>query len=156
MSNKSFNYAATARRVTEREVNAARLAPDYRALVEHFGLNANDFKALDSKSQSKCVTEIAQIVVLDGAHAMDTKVAKGLTIDDLKGRDPGDVATRDFWKAARAVRIGLVTAIGKDEAKRDTDWLRLVRQAVENAHNHNHSEDAIVAAMREVLSGEGE
>lgn len=141
-----FDYTRTAKRVTEREVAAARLAPDYAALVKHFDLTA--------ESESKRITEVAQTIVLDGAHACDTKVAQSLTIDDLKGRDPGDVATRDYWKAARAVRIGLVTAMGSKEAKA-TDWLRLVRQSVENASKHDITEDAIVAAVREVLMGEG-
>lgn len=141
-----FDYTLTAKRVTEREVAAARLAPDYAALVAHFDLTA--------ETESKRITEVAQTIVLDGAHASTTKVGQALTLDDLKGRDPGDVKTRDYWKAARAVRIGLVTAMGPKESQ-DVDWIKLVRQAVENAHNHDITEDAIVAAVKEALATEG-
>lgn len=135
----TFDYAATAKRVTSREVAAARLAPDYAALVAHFGLTS-DTKAED-------ITSAARKVVIDGA-------SRTLTEADLTGRDPGDVPTRPFWKAARAVRIGLVTAIGGDKDTSDTDWLKLVKQATENAAKHEISVDAILAAVRETLKVE--
>lgn len=104
--NTAFDFTATSKRVTEREVAVARLATDYAALVTHFNLT--------TESDSKTITNAARMVVLTGAHASGTRVGEALVEGDLKGTDPGaDAKHRDYWKAARAVRIGLVTAIGK-------------------------------------------
>ena len=105
-----FNYAASVKRVTEREVAAARLANDYVALVAHFGLTDG--------STADDITTAARTVVVDGARQAGTKTGDALTTDDLSGRDPGaDASHRDYWRAARAVRIGLVRAIDKGESE---------------------------------------
>lgn len=132
-----FDYSATAKRVTSREVAAARLTHDYAELVAHFGL--------DGASASTVLTDTARQIVIDGA-------SRALTVDDLKGRDPGDCAVRPFWQAARAVRIGLVTAIGADKESKDVDWLRLVAQATANAVKHEVTAEAILAAVNEALN----
>lgn len=135
-----FNYTQTVKRVTVREVGAARLERDYVALVQHFNLTHD--------TDSKTLTSAARTVVMDGAAAD----GKTITEADLTGRDPGaDCKTRDYWKAARAVRIGLVNAMG-DKIKGDTDWIKLVRQAAENAHNKGEfSADCILDHVREAL-----
>lgn len=107
-------YVATAKRVTDREVGAARLAPDYAALVEHFGLT-HDTPSAD-------LTDVARTIVVDGANALaNNDTARTLTADMLKGQNPGaDAAHVLYWRAARAVRIGLVTAMGdKKSAPKD-------------------------------------
>lgn len=105
-------YSAVAKRVTSREVAASRLAPDYKALVAHFNLT--------HESKSGEVTDAARQIIIDGAPA-----SAKITVDMLKGTDPGDVKHRDYWKAARAVRIGLVTALGSKDSEDKDPALRV-------------------------------
>lgn len=62
-----------------------------------------------------------------------------------------------FGNAVQAAGNGLRAALGKDETEKTTDWMRLVRQAVENAANKGGFEaDRILSEVREVLRGENE
>lgn len=66
------------------------------------------------------------------------------------------VRTR-FGNAVQAAGNGLRAALGKDESSANTDWLRLVRQAAENAQNKGeYSVDVILANVREALNGADE
>ena len=57
-----------------------------------------------------------------------------------------------FGNAVQAAGNGLRSALPKDEAK-PTDWLRLVKQAAENAHEKGEiSVDKIMAAVAETLN----
>jgi hypothetical protein len=59
-----------------------------------------------------------------------------------------------FGNAVQAAGNGLRSALPKDEAK-PTDWIKLVRQAVDNAHNKGEfTADRILSEVREVLRGE--
>ena len=103
MSN-TFDYAAAVKSVVAHERKSARLESTYDGLVAFAGLN--------SDSESERITEVARAIVVDGARLDGTKVGESLTVEMLTGRDPGaDAKHRDYWKAARAVRIGLVSAI---------------------------------------------
>jgi hypothetical protein len=56
-----------------------------------------------------------------------------------------------FGNAVQAAGNGLRSALGK-KAGTDTDWIRLVRQAVENAHNKGEIDPAdICAAVLDAL-----
>lgn len=58
-----------------------------------------------------------------------------------------------FGNAVQAAGNGLRAALGKDETEKATDWLRLVKQAAENAANKGgFSADAIMAAVAETLT----
>ena len=62
-------------------------------------------------------------------------------------------ATPEQIKAyATKVRNGLTYHVGKASASRDTDWMRLIRQAVENGIiKGNLAPDAIMATVVDVL-----
>lgn len=61
-----------------------------------------------------------------------------------------------FGNAVQAAGNGLRAALGKDESETtETDWLRLMRQAVENASvKGEYTADRIMSEVREVLRGE--
>lgn len=62
-----------------------------------------------------------------------------------------------FGNAVQAAGNGLRAALGKDDAEKATDWLRLVKQAAENAANKGgFSADAIMAAVAETLTSTDE
>jgi hypothetical protein len=64
------------------------------------------------------------------------------------------VRTR-YGNAVQAAGNGLRSALGKKNANTDTDWIRLVRQAAENAANKgNKSADEIMAAVKDALSAD--
>jgi hypothetical protein len=65
-------------------------------------------------------------------------------------------ASGDQIKAyATKVRNGLNYHCDKDETVKDTDWLRLVKQAAENAHSKGEfSPEVILRAVAETLRGE--
>lgn len=114
----TFNYTATVKRVTDIAVKTVRGEADYAALVAHFSLTA--------ASESAVLTDAARMVVVDGAHAAGTQIGESITTDMLKGQDPGaDAAHRTYWKAARAVRAGLVKAIDKGEPEAKDATLRV-------------------------------
>jgi len=113
-----MTFTAVTRRVVQGEI---RMARDYAVLV--------DLLDLTVETTSADLTAAARQVVLAGAPA-----SLNLSVDDLTGRDPGaDAKVRPYWKAARAVRIGLVKAIGADDTE----------------------PEAKPAALRVSLSGEG-
>lgn len=61
------------------------------------------------------------------------------------------VRTR-YGNAVQAAGNGLRSALGKKNGNKDTDWIRLVRQAAENAHNKGEkSVDDILAAVADAL-----
>lgn len=58
-----------------------------------------------------------------------------------------------FGNAVQAAGNGLRSALGKKEGASETDWIRLVRQSVENAQNKgSKSADDIMAAVRDALA----
>lgn len=65
------------------------------------------------------------------------------------------VRTR-YGNAVQAAGYGLRTALGKkDSEPKETDWIRLVRQAAENAANKgNKSADEIMAAVKDALTAD--
>jgi hypothetical protein len=63
----------------------------------------------------------------------------------------GEQVTTDFGRGVDTLTRAVKAAL-KGEAP-ETDWLRLVRQAAENAANKGHAtEDAIMSAVREALA----
>lgn len=105
--------SAAAGRVVRHAISGERRAADYDLLVAHYGLAAD--------SDSTTLTDAARAVTILGAESSES--TRGIvTLDDLKGRDPGknlkgdDKIRRDHWVAARTVRAGLVKAV-----KRATD-----------------------------------
>lgn len=61
-----------------------------------------------------------------------------------------------FGNAVQAAGYGLRAALGKKEGQKETDWIRLVRQAAENAHNKGEkSVDEILSAVADAL-GQGD
>lgn len=60
-----------------------------------------------------------------------------------------------YGNAVQAAGNGLRSALGKKDGKKDTDWIRLVRQAAENAHNKGEkSVDEIMAAVKDALAAD--
>lgn len=112
-----FNFTAAAVAVVAHERRTARLEGTYDGLAA--------FYHLDSASKSDALTDTARDIVLIGANNDGTATGAKVTAEDLTGRDPGaGAAHRDYWKAARSVRVGLVRAIaraaGDDESDDDT------------------------------------
>lgn len=57
-----------------------------------------------------------------------------------------------YGNAVQAAGNGLRSALGKKDGAKDTDWIRLVRQAAENAHNKGEkSVEDIMLAVSEAL-----
>lgn len=64
-----------------------------------------------------------------------------------------DGARTPYGNAVQAAGAGLRTALGTDHTAKPVDWIRLVRQAAENAHNKGEvPTDAILAAVRDALA----
>lgn len=99
----TFNYLTSAVAVVNHERKSVRLESTYDALVS--------FANLTPETTSEDMTLIARRIVVDGANHDETVTGRTITDDMLKGRNPGDVAHLNYWKAARAVRIGLVSAV---------------------------------------------
>lgn len=111
--NNNTKITAAAGRVVRHALGEERRAADYDVLAAHYGLTPD--------SSSTELTDAARAITIMGADS--SAATRGIvTLDDLKGRDPGtglkgdDKIKRDHWKAARTVRAGLVKAI-----KRATD-----------------------------------
>lgn len=68
--------------------------------------------------------------------------------------DDGTKTRTKFGNAVQAAGNGLRRALGKDDDdEKVTDWLRLVKQAAENAHEKGEiSVDKIMAAVAETLN----
>lgn len=116
MSDFTFTTAATA--VTTHERKSGRLESTYDGLAVFFGLTPGSTPA--------DITDAARATVVEGAHNDGTATGATVTADMLTGRDPGEVAHRAYWKAARAVRIGLVNAIKRannDDDETETETL---------------------------------
>lgn len=144
-----FNYVAASVTVTSHERRSARLEGTYDALVMFLNLTPD--------TSSADMTAAARRVVVTGAGHDGTATGKTLTEDDLTGRDPGNGPTRDYWKAARAVRIGLVSAVKRannDESDEEstTDYLARIVKAVEAGRKHDLSADQIMEAVKAHLS----
>lgn len=146
----TFNFTTASVAVTSHERKSARLESTYDGLVSHLGLTVD--------SESTDVTDAARRIVIEGAHNDGTKVGASLTVEDLTGRDPGAGSkTRDYWKAARAVRIGLVSAAkraaGDDsDSESTTDYLARIVKAVEAGRKHDLTADQIMAAVKAHLA----
>ena len=57
-----------------------------------------------------------------------------------------------FGNAVQAAGAGLRVALGEDMTKKPVDWLKMVKQATENAANKGHVDaDAIMRAVTETL-----
>lgn len=58
-----------------------------------------------------------------------------------------------FGNAVQAAGAGLRVALGEDMTKKPVDWIKMVKQAAENAANKGEvSPDAILAAVTETLA----
>jgi hypothetical protein len=115
MSKITFTSAAVA--VVSHERKSFRTEVQYDFLAAALDLSVD--------TESGDMTDAARRVVLEGAANDGTVTGAALTTDDLTGRDPGAGSkTREYWKAARAVRIGLVKAVkraaGDDESESET------------------------------------
>lgn len=109
-----FSFTSASVAVTSHERKSARLESTYDALAAHLSLTPD--------TESADMTDAARAIVLEGAHNDGTVLGATLDESALTGRDPGtDVATRPYWKAARAVRIGLVSAIKRANPATDDD-----------------------------------
>jgi hypothetical protein len=145
MSN--FNYTSAAVAVTSHERKSARLESTYDDLAGFFTLTPD--------TDSADVTQAARTIVLDGAHNDGTATGAALTVEDLTGRDPGNIPTRTYWKAARAVRIGLVAAVKRANPSEDsneedtTDYMAKIIAAVDNGVTHNLDAAAIAKAVQD-------
>ena len=75
-------------------------------------------------------------------------------VQTYKDEEGKKVRTR-FGNAVQAAAAGLRVALGEDMTKKPVDWLKMVKQAAQNAHEKgNVSEDAIMAAVKDALRGE--
>lgn len=144
-----FNYTTAAVAVVNHERKSARLESTYDSLAEFFTLTPD--------TDSADITTTARTIVVMGANNDGTSVGATITADMLTGRDPGKCAHRDYWKSARAVRIGLVNAVkranpvesGDDENETDTtDYLAKIIAAVDNGVTHNLNAAEIAAAVK--------
>ena len=80
-------------------------------------------------------------------HAL--ALARLVTPETAQKKD--GVRTR-FGNAVQAAGNGLRRALGDKDTKKDTDWLRLVKQAAENAANKGgYDAAAILAAVADTL-----
>lgn len=71
--------------------------------------------------------------------------------NDAPVQSKDGIRTR-FGNAVQAAGAGLRSALGKDETPKNTDWLRLVKQAAENAQNKGGlTADTIMQAVAETL-----
>lgn len=76
----------------------------------------------------------------------------GDRVQTVKSDDGTKVRTK-YGNAVQAAGAGLRRALGDKPNNKPTDWMRLVRQSVENAMNKGgHTEDEIRAAVAEVLA----
>lgn len=99
-----YNVTAAAVAVVNHERKSGRMEATYDGLAVHLMLTPD--------TTSEAMTEAARLVTVLGAVNDGTATGKSLTEDMLKGRNPGpDAAHLSYWKAARAVRIGLVNAV---------------------------------------------
>lgn len=141
-----FNFTTASVAVTDHARKGARLEGTYDGLVAHLALTVD--------TDSADMTEAARNIVVTGANNDGTVTGAALTADDLTGRDPGaGVKTRDYWKAARAVRIGLVNAAKRaagedDDDKKAVDYLAMIIKAVEAGKKHNLTADQIMDAVK--------
>lgn len=142
-----FNAVTAAVSLVDHERKSARLESTYDGFAVFYHLTPD--------TASADMTDTAREIVVTGANNDGTAAGKTITADMLTGRDPGKCAHRDYWKAARAVRIGLVSAVkraaGDPEPPADTDYLALIVKAVESGKAHNLTADQIKAAVESVL-----
>lgn len=147
---KNFSLTSAALAVTSHERKSARLESTYDDLVAHFLLTVD--------SDSETFTGAARDIVIIGGANDGTVTGASLTVDMLKGRDPGAGAKhRDYWKAARAVRIGLVSAAkraaGDDNSEESTtDYLARIVKAVEAGRKHDLTPEQILDAVKSHLA----
>lgn len=108
----------------------------------------------DMRGAGKYATYVAEFGVTHDTvkdHAL--ALARLVTPETAQKKD--GVRTR-FGNAVQAAGYGLRTALGKgDKEPKDTDWIRLVRQAAENAANKGgKSADEIMAAVKDALNAD--
>jgi len=141
----SFNYIAASVAVVNHERKSGRMESTYDALAA--------FANLTPDTESERMTEVARAIVVDGANNDGTATGKTVTADMLTGRDPGaDASHRAYWKAARAVRIGLVNAVKRanpsESEDKTVDYLAAVLKAVDNGVNHELNAADILKAVQ--------
>lgn len=104
----------------------------------------------DMRGASKYGTYVAEFnVTHDTVKEHALAIARLVTPETAQKKD--GVRTR-FGNAVQAAGNGLRSALGKKDGKPDTDWIRLVRQAAENAQNKGEIHpDAILNAVAEAL-----
>lgn len=104
----------------------------------------------DMRGGAKYATYVAEFGVTHDTvkdHAL--AIARLVTPETAQKKD--GVRTR-FGNAVQAAGNGLRSALGKKDGATDTDWIRLVRQAAENAHNKGEfTADVILHAVAEAL-----
>jgi hypothetical protein len=148
MATITFTSAAVA--VVSHERKSFRTEVQYDFLAKTLNLTPD--------TSSEDLTAAARSVVIHGAANDGTATGANITADDLTGRDPGNGSkVREYWKAARAVRIGLVKAVkraagddGDDESA--TDYLARIVKAVEAGRKHDLTPDQIMEAVKAHLA----
>lgn len=104
----------------------------------------------DMRGGSKYGAYVAEFNVTHDNVKMHARAIAALVTPETAQVKDG-VRTR-YGNAVQAAGYGLRSALGKKEGNKDTDWIRLVRQAAENAHNKGEkSVDEILNAVAEVL-----
>lgn len=106
----------------------------------------------DMRGAGKYATYVAEFGVTHDT-VKDHAAAIAALVTPVTAQRKDGVRTR-YGNAVQAAGYGLRTALGKkDGEQKDTDWIRLVRQAVENAQNKGEkSADEIMAAVKDALS----
>lgn len=107
----------------------------------------------DMRGAGKYATYVAEFNVTHDT-VKDHAAAIAALVTPVTAQKKDGVRTR-YGNAVQAAGYGLRTALGKKESNTDTDWIRLVRQAVENAQNKGEkSADEILAAVKDALSSD--
>lgn len=108
----------------------------------------------DMRGGSKYGAYVAEFGVTHDTVKVHAAALAALVTPVTAQRKDG-VRTR-YGNAVQAAGNGLRTALGKKDAEpKDTDWIRLVRQAAENAANKGEkSADEIMHAVAEALGME--
>jgi len=99
--------------------------------------------------------KVTRETVKDHALAL-ARLVTPETPQTTKDENGNKVRTR-FGNAVQAAGNGLRSALGKDDSPKQTDWIKLVRQAAENAHNKGEfSADVILANVAQALAAESD
>lgn len=104
----------------------------------------------DMRGGAKYATYVAEFGVTHD-NVKDHARAIAALVTPVTAQAKDGVRTR-YGNAVQAAGNGLRSALGKKDGAKDTDWIRLVRQAAENAHTKGErSVDEVIAAVADAL-----